>query len=317
MVASDAVTGRAGVMGGSVALDLWRGVRRRLGEYHLTFRLLLRRPLAVAGLVITLGYVAVAIAAAFLPDRDVLQTDFSNPFPRAPWWWAGGQPGLWLGTTYPGIDLGMAIFKAIRIDLYYSAIVVLGGAVLGILVGLVAGYKGGLFDEGLMRTTDVTYSIPFLVFAIAVAYVISRDFTTLNLALLILWWPPYARLVRSQVLVVKSHMFVEAARAAGASDLRIMFRHILPNTLAPVFVQISLDLGVVIQIFAALIFIGYAPHGGYLPELGALIYYGFERGPRDYPWTILFPGLALVVFTVGINLLGDGLRDVLDPRLRR
>src|SRR5207245_444288 len=105
--------------------------------------------------------------------------------------------------------------------------------------------------------------------------------------------------------------------AAGASDLRIMFRHVLPNTLAPVFVQVSLDLGVVIQIFAALIFIGFAPHGGYLPELGALIFYGFDAGATSYPWTILFPGLALVVFTVGINLLGDGLRDVLDPRLRR
>lgn len=316
-MASESVTGRAGSGDGSVALDLWKGVRRRLGEYGLTLRLLLKRPLAAAGLVITLAYVAVAIAAAFLPDRDVLQTDFSNTFPQAPWWWAGGQPGSWLGTTYPGIDLGVAIFKAIRIDLYYSAIVVLGGAILGILVGLVAGYKGGLFDEGLMRTTDVTYSIPFLVFAIAVAFVISRDFTTLNLVLLILWWPPYARLVRAQVLAVKSNMFVEAARAAGASDLRIMFRHILPNTLAPVFVQISLDLGVVIQIFAALIFVGFAPHGGYLPELGALIYYGYQRGVTSYPWTILFPGLALVVFTVGINLLGDGLRDVLDPRLRR
>src|SRR5439155_361049 len=149
----------------------------------------------------------------------------------------------------------------------YSSIVVLGGAIVGMLVGLVAGYKGGLFDEGLMRSTDVAYSIPFLVFAIAVAYVISRDFTTLNLSLLILWWPPYARLVRSQVLAVKANMFVEAARAAGASDLRIMFRHILPNTLAPVFVQVSLDLGVVIQIFAALIFIGFVPHSGYLREL--------------------------------------------------
>lgn len=316
-VGSEVVIRGIGARTGRARADLLRGLRRRLDEYALTLRLLLKRPLAAAGLVITLAYVGTAIAASFLPDRDVLLTDVSDPFPQAPWWWGNGKPGSWLGTTYPGIDLAMAIFKAIRIDLYYSSVVVLGGAILGILIGLVAGYKGGLFDEALMRTTDVAYSIPFLVFAIAVAYVISRDFTTLNLALLILWWPPYARLVRAQVLAVKSNMFVEAARAAGASDLRIMFRHVLPNTLAPVFVQVSLDLGVVIQIFAALIFIGFAPQGGYLPELGALIFYGYNAGATSYPWTIVFPGLALVVFTVGINLLGDGLRDVLDPRLRR
>lgn len=316
-VASETEVRRPASQRASAAEDLWRGLRRRLDEYGLTVRLLLKRPLAAAGLVITLFYVGIAIAASFLPDRDVLQTDFSSPFPQPPWWWGAGLSGSWLGTTYPGIDLTMAIFKAIRIDLYYSALVVLGGAVIGMVVGLVAGYKGRLFDEALMRTTDVTYSIPFLVFAIAVAFVLGRDFTTLNLALLILWWPPYARLVRAQVLAVKENKYVEAARAAGASDIRIMFRHVLPNTLAPVFVQVSLDLGVVIQIFAALIFVGFAPQGGYLPELGALIFYGFERGATSYPWTILFPGIALVVFTVGINLLGDGLRDVLDPRLRR
>ena len=314
---AEVVVRRSGTRKASGGTELWRGLRRRLGEYSLTLQLLLERPPAAAGLVITLVYVGIAIAASFLPDRDVLLTDVSNPFPQAPWWWGAGKAGSWLGTTYPGIDLATAIFKAIRIDLYYSTLVVLGGALIGMLVGLIAGYRGGLFDEGLMRTTDVAYSIPFLVFAIAVAYVISRDFLTLNLALLILWWPPYARLVRAQVLAVKENKFVEAARAAGASDLRIMFRHVLPNTLAPVFVQVSLDLGVVIQIFAALIFIGFAPHGGYLPELGALIFYGFDAGATSYPWTILFPGLALVVFTVGINLLGDGLRDVLDPRLRR
>jgi peptide/nickel transport system permease protein len=296
---------------------VWEGLRRRFDEYGLTMRLLLNRPLAAAGLVITLTYVGIALYASFLPDRDTLVPDFSNPFAEPPWWWGSGRSGSWLGTTYPGIDLASAIVKAIRVDLYYSTLVVLGGALIGLLVGLVAGYKGRLFDEALMRTTDVTYSIPFLVFAIAVAFVIGRDFLTLNLSLLILWWPPYARLVRAQVLAVKENKYVEAARAAGASDLRIMFRHVLPNTLAPVFVQVSLDLGIVIQIFAALIFVGFAPQGGYLPELGALIFYGFQQGATSYPWTILFPGLVLVVFTVGVNLLGDGLRDVLDPRLRR
>ena len=301
-------------------VEAQRGLQRRFEEYVLTLRLLVRRPLAAAGLAITLAYLLTAVAASFLPDRDVLSIeDPSNVFPQAPFWWlGGGKAGSWLGTTYPGIDLASAIFKAIRVDLYYSTVVVLGGAVIGSLVGLVAGYKGRFYDEALMRTTDVTFSIPFLVFAIAVAFVLGRDFATLNLVLLILWWPPYARLVRAQVLSVKENKFVEAARAAGASDTRIMFRHILPNTLAPVFVQISLDLGVVIQIFAALIFIGFSPQGSFAPELGALISDGFQNGGvTSYPWTIIFPGLALLIFSVGVNLLGDGLRDVLDPRLRK
>src|SRR5438477_356206 len=186
---------RRGIRSASGRAELWRGLRRRLDEYSLTLRLLLKRPLAAAGLLITLLYVGIAIAASFLPDRDVLQTNFTTAYPQPPWWWGNGTPGSWFGTTYPGIDLGIAIFKAIRIDLYYSS--------------------------------------------------------------------------------------------------------------------------VVIQIFAALIFIGFVPHSGYLPELGALIFYGFGSEPTSYPWTILFPGLALVIFTVGVNLLGDGLRDVLDPRLRR
>jgi len=168
------------------------------------------------------------------------------------------------------------------------------------------------------ETQVPSYSIPFLVFVIAVAFAFGkRDFLTVNTVLLILWWPPYARLVRAQTLSVKEVKFVEAARAAGASDGRIMLRHVLPNTLAPVSVQISLDLGTVTQIFAALNFIGFNSGNLFLPELGNLINISWEHGFRSYPWTILMPGLALLIFTVAVNLLGDGLRDVLDPRLRR
>ncbi len=295
--------------------DLRRSLGRRAKEGSLTVRLLLERPLAAVGLFITLFYVGTAVAASFVPNNETLQLDLTNPFPQPPWW-LGGPAGSWMGTTYPGVDLTMATFKAIRIDLYYASLVVLGGALIGALVGLAAGYKGGIFDELLMRTTDVTFSIPILVFAIAVAFALGRSQTTINEALLILWWPPYARLVRAQVLSVKELKFVEAARAAGASDPRIMFRHVLPNTLAPVFVQISLDLGLVAQIFAALNFVGFSACA-YCPELGNLILLGYRAGMISYPWTIVFPGLALLVFTVGVNLLGDGLRDVLDPRLRR
>ena len=283
-------------------------------------RLLLQSPPAAIGLIIVVGYFAIVVYDQFfVPRNDLMIPNFSDVSPHPPFWWAGGTAaGGWFGTTYEGIDLADAVLKAIRIDLIYSTFVVLTGAAVGSLIGVFAGYRGGLFDEALMRITDVTYSIPFLVFAIAVAFAWGkRDFLTINFILLILWWPPYARLVRAQSLSVKELKFVEAARAAGATDGRIMLRHVLPNTLAPVFVQISLDLGIVTQVFAALEFIGFNAGNLFLPELGNLINFGTIVGFRAYPWTILMPGLALLIFTVAVNLLGDGLRDVLDPRARR
>ena len=222
--------------------------RRRSREYRLLFRLLMKSPPAAVGLIIVLGYVAIVVYDQFfVPQNDVMIPNFSDTLPRAPFWWAGGTAaGGWFGTTNNGIDLGDAMLKAIRIDLLYSSFVVLFGALVGCFIGVVAGYRGGLFDEVLMRATDVTYSIPFLVFVIAAAFALGkRDFLTVNVILLALWWPTYARLVRAQTLSVRELKFVEAARAAGASDARIMLKHVLPNTLAPVFVQISLDLGVV------------------------------------------------------------------------
>lgn len=294
--------------------------RRRFQEYRLTLRMLLSSPLAAIGLVIILIYVADVVYAQFaFANLSEMATNPGESIPLAPFWWPGGTAlGGWFGTTEYGIDLASGIVLAIRTDLIYSTFVVLFGALIGTIIGVYAGYRGGMFDEILMRATDVTYSIPFLIFAIAVAFAFNnREFTTLNLVLLILWWPPYARLVRAQTLSVKEVKFVEAAKAAGASDARIMLRHVLPNTLAPVFVQISLDLGVVTQIFAALDFIGFAGGNPYLPELGNLILMGWDKGPQSYPWTVIIPGVVLVIFTLAVNLVGDGLRDALDPRLRR
>jgi peptide/nickel transport system permease protein len=294
--------------------------RRRMREYRLLLRLLLKSPPAAIGLIIVLGYLAIVVYDQFfVAQNDIMIPNFNDTLPKAPFWWPGGTPaGGWFGTTNNGIDLGDAMLKAIRIDLMYSSFVVLFGALVGCLIGVFAGYRGGLFDEALMRATDVTYSIPFLVFVIAAAFAFGkRDFVTTNVILLALWWPTYARLVRAQTLSVKELKFVEAARAAGASDGRIMMKHVLPNTLAPVFVQISLDLGVVTQIFAALNFIGFNAGNLFIPELGNLIVIGDVASFTSYPWTVVLPGMVLLIFTVAVNLLGDGLRDVLDPRARR
>lgn len=299
--------------------------RRRLDEAYLSLRLLLKSPMAAIGLFIVLFYIGVVVyvqlfvANANEMTSTVISADPFSSIPKAPFWWPGGGTGGFLGTSGVGFaySLDIEIPKAIRIDIMYSAFVVLIGAFIGTMIGIYSAYRGRFLDELLMRVTDVTYSIPFLVFIIAIAFVFrASNFFYLNLVLLILWWPPYARLVRSQVLSVKELRFVEAARAAGASDARIMLRHILPNTLAPVFVQISLDLGVVTQIFAAIDFIGLPSADPRIPELGNLITIGYHNFPY-YPWTVVIPGIVLLIFTVGVNLLGDGLRDVLDPRLRR
>ena len=295
-------------------------LRRRLSEYGLMFRLFLRSPLATAGFVILLAYLAdIVYVQFFMPSPDVLSTNFSAVTPLAPFWWPGGTAaGGWMGTSYPGIDLTSGIMKAVRTDLIYSTLVVVVGALIGSLIGLYAGYRGGLFDEALMRATDVTYSIPFLIFAIAVGFAFQqRNFLTVNIVLLALWWPPYARLVRAQTLSVKEMKFVESAKIAGCSGARIMVRHVLPDTLAPVFVQVSLDLGVVTQVFAALDFIGFNAGNPFLPELGNLIQIGWTHGFQYYPWTVVLPAFILLIFTIAVNLVGDGLRDVMDPRLRR
>jgi len=288
----------------------------RLDQYKLTLRLLFEDVSSAAGLIIVLGYVVVAVIDAVYPqligvmNANVEIPNFSNPVPQPPTW-----PLHPFGTTFPGVDLYQAVMAAIRIDLWYSFLIVVGGALVGILVGVVAAYMSGAIDEVLMRVTDIFLSIPYLPFAIAVGFVLGRGLDELSLALIVVWWPLYARYARGQALSVKENAYVEAAKASGVGGWGIMTKHIIPNVLTPIFVQISLDLGTVVQTFAALTFIGFASSGPFLPELGTLISNGFPYA-ISAPWVVIFPGVAILIFAVGMNLLGDGLRDALDPRNR-
>jgi len=288
----------------------------RLDQYKLTLKLLFEDVSSAAGLIIVLGYVVVAVIDAVYPpligvvNANVEIPNFSNPVPQPPTW-----PLHPFGTTFPGVDLYQAVMAAIRIDLWYSFLIVVGGALVGILVGVVAAYMSGATDEVLMRITDIFLSVPYLPFAIAVGFVLGRGLDELSLALIVVWWPLYARYARGQALSVKENAYVEAAKASGVGGWGIMTKHIIPNVLTPIFVQISLDLGTVVQTFAALTFIGFASSGPFLPELGTLISNGFPYA-ISAPWVVIFPGVAILIFAVGMNLLGDGLRDALDPRNR-
>jgi peptide/nickel transport system permease protein len=219
------------------------------------------------------------------------------------------------GTTFPGVDLYQAVMSAIRVDLWYSLLVVVAGALIGTIVGVLAAYTGGYVAEALMRFTDIFLSIPYLPFAIAVAFVLGRALENISLALVIVWWPLYARYSYGQALSVKENVYIEAAKASGVGSMGIMLGHIIPNVLTPMFVQVSLDLGTIVQIFAALTFVGFASGNPLLPELGTLISNGFSYAVAA-PWVVFFPGLAILIFAIGMNLLGDGIRDALDPKSR-
>jgi peptide/nickel transport system permease protein len=288
----------------------------RLQEYRLTLRILLESPSSAVGLAIVLAYFAIAVIDYTYPGLIGVQNayslipDFMNPVPSPPIW-----PMHPFGTTFPGVDLYQAVMSAIRVDLWYSLLIVLAGASIGIVVGVLSAYVGGYVDEALMRFTDIFLSVPYLPFAIAVAFVLGRALDNVSIALAIVWWPLYARFARGQALSVKENAYIEAAKASGVGSGRIMLRHVVPNVLTPIFVQVSLDLGTIVQVFAALTFIGFASGNPLLPELGTLISNGFQYAVAA-PWVIFFPGLAILIFAIGVNLLGDGLRDALDPRIR-
>ena len=232
------------------------------------------------------------------------------------------------------------LIKGAPWSLGIAAAIVGTGALMGLLLGAIAGYRGGLLDETIMRFTDIFLAIPGLFLVLITLAVVGRYFNTLDgrvgiliLAFVVTFWPIYTRIVRGQVLVTREQKYVEAARASGAGSGRILRKHIIPNSLYPVFVQLSLDIGTIPLLLGAIIFLGYQLWPStYFPEWGTISAFavtdleGFlvectvasSIAPCVFPWwQIFFPGLTLFVFCIAVNFLSDGLRDALDPRLRR
>ncbi len=220
-----------------------------------------------------------------------------------------------------------------------SVAIVFSGALIGLVFGAMAGYFGGLIDEVLMRLTDVFLSIPGILLIIVIVIAgreagiggFTDDVTLVTAAFIVTWWPTYTRIVRSQSLVVREQKYVEAARASGASNSRILRKHVIPNSVFPVFIQMSLDVGTVPLTLAAIAYLGFIIFPSQLiPEWGSIAAAATEVIPSLFQycatvtsscvipwWQILFPGIALFLFAISVNLLADGLRDALDPRLRR
>ena len=277
-------------------------------ELKFTLYLLWQSPIVVAGFLLVGLFIGVAIFAPWIAPHG----------PEERFWNLPQQPPSWqfpFGTDTTGGDIYSRIIWASRLDLTIALTVVASAILIGSVLGAVSGFMGRAFDEALMRVTDVFLAFPALILAMAVAAALGRNLTNLTIALMVVWWPTYARLIRGQVLAEKERLYVDAARAVGARPTRIIFRHILPNSIFPVIVQATLDLGGVILTAAGLSFIGFGAGAG-VAEWGLMIADG-----RSYlfqsPWIATFPGLAILLSSLGLNLIGDGMRDVLDPRLRR
>ena len=219
------------------------------------------------------------------------------------------------GTNEVGQDVLSLVMAGARVSIVAGLAVVMLGTLVGTVIGAIAGYAGGWVDEVLMRLADLKLTIPGLMLAMAVAAALGAGMANMVFAIALSWWPGYARLVRAEVMARKEEMFVTAARAIGASGTRILFRHILPNVATPVIVKMSLDMGFAILTVASLGFIGIGVRPP-TPEWGAML--SVARGYMpDFWWMALAPGMAIFVAVFGFNLLGDGLRDLFDPKARR
>jgi peptide/nickel transport system permease protein len=221
----------------------------------------------------------------------------------------------WLGTDQLGRDVMSRVLYGARISLRIGLIVTGISLLVGAIIGLIAGLLGAVWDDILMRTTDIFLAFPGLILAMAISAALGPNLTNVMIAVAAVSWPGYARLLRAQVLAVKNLEFVDAARSLGASTSRIAWRHLLPNTIAPLLVQASFDIGSSILVAAGLSFIGFGAQPP-TPEWGAMVS-DTRNFINEAPWASSAPAVAILLTVLAFNLLGDGLRDILDPRGNR
>ena len=291
-----------------------------INETKYSIYLFSRSYLSMVGLAIIVGMMVIAILAPFIAPYHPIYQNFGGGKQE---FWPAQEAGIptkpssvhWFGTDNQGRDLYSMVLYGTWKALFVGAIVVVPAALIGVLLGMIAGYIGRAIGELIMRITDVFLAIPSVVLAMAISLALGPSLTHIAYALIVTWWPWYTRLVYGQVLSIREKQYIEASRMAGAGTGRILFKHVAKNSISPVIVQITSDYGFVILEAAALSWMGLgAPVG--TAEWGRLITEGQTYVFQAW-WFVAFPGLAIVTAVLGFNLLGDGLRDVLDPKLRR
>ena len=285
--------------------------RRRWQEFRLRFHLLNRNLLVRISLIVIAAEVGLAVVAPWIAPHPSSITGAADPSQKL----LAPSSRNFFGTDELGRDIFSRVLYGTRISLGAAVVTVALSLLLGVPLGAIAGAKGGIVDDVIMRITDVFLSFPSLLLAIAIAAFLGPSLRNAILACVISWWPWYTRIIRGQAVSIKERQFVRAARAMGTPARRTIFGHILPQCMGPVIVQASLDFGSVILTVAALSFLGLGAQAP-TPEWGLMI-----NTSRNYFlgawWYITFPGLAIVITVLVFNLLGDGLREVLDPKARR
>ena len=284
-------------------------------------RKILRNPLGLIGLVLILFWAAIAIGAPLIcPPKSgrnpytIARVSYSS-LPSPP------SSKAVLGTTGGGYDIFYGLIWGSRNAFRVGLLVVAASLVIGVLIGGLGAFAGGIADEITMRLTDLFMSFPFLIAVIVMSIVLGKGLDKVIIALIVFGWRQYARIMRGEVLSVKERDFIGSARSIGMSSSRLFFRHILPNAIFPVFVVASLDVGVTVLIAASLSFLGVGAEPGYA-DWGQMINFarnwllGVNGKPFAYWYTYTYPSIAIVTFVLGWTLLGDTLRDVLDPKLR-
>lgn len=282
--------------------------RRRL---HLAAWLIARSFSSMLGLALVLLIVLLALVGPWIvpyPDDVAGAVNLANKL----------QPpsaAHWFGTDEVGNDILTRVIVGARLSLLVGIGIAVAAATIGVPLGILAGLAGGALREVIMRSTDLFLSVPGLVLAIALVAALGPGIGNAMIALILVWWPGYVRLAESKALSIREEAYIEAARVAGASRARILRRHVLPNSLSPLIVKMSMDVGQAILAVASLGFIGLGARPP-APEWGAMI--SIARGYLpEWWWYAMAPGLFIYLSVLGFNLLGDGLRDILDPRSHR
>jgi peptide/nickel transport system permease protein len=265
-------------------------------------RRLMKSPASMIALVLAALVVIVALAGSRITPQDPMKITMSVRF-QAP------DATHWMGTDNLGRDLTSRVLAGTGMALQSCLIILLSAVLVGTLLGMLSGYYGGLLDEVLMRITDVFIAFPGLVLAIAISAALGPSLSHAMIAIAVVWWPSYARLVRGQVLALKQREFIQATRALGASDTRIIFQHILPNILIPLVIQLTLDLGPALVTTSSLSFIGMGAQPP-APEWGSMVSQG-RKYLLDYWWMSTFPGAAIFVTVLIFNSLGENIRKAL------
>ena len=285
------------------------------------FKKLLNRPLSFVGFLLLFGFVVIAVAAPWLaPPKHA-----SQPYriPRDGYWAEPKPPSAehLFGTAQGQYDIYYGVVWGTRTAFRVGIIVTLSACFIGMTVGSIAAYYGGLVDELLMRIVDIFYTLPFLVAAMVLTVVLGRSLTNSMIALTAFTWMGYARVIRSEILRLRELDYASAAKSIGASNFRILVRHIIPNALYPIFVMVSMNIGSMVISVSTLSFLGLGAEVGYA-DWGQMIslarnwILGSSGNAMAYWYTVVCPGVPILLFVLAWNLVGDALRDVLDPRMR-